>query len=71
MGKVIRNAFLGLLVVIFVFFAGYMMNKSSKLLEHWAYQTDYSEIVEQKSGEYGVPLSVIYAVNKLKTSWRI
>ena len=69
MGKVIRNAFLGLLVVIFIFFAGYMMNKSSKLLEHWAYPTDYSEIVEQKSGEYGVPVSVVYAVIRTESGF--
>ena len=69
MGKVMRNAFLGLLVVIFIFFAGYMMNKSSKLLEHWAYPTDYSEIVEQKSEEYGVPVSVVYAVIRTESGF--
>ena len=49
MGKVIRNAFLGFLIVAFLVFAGAMMNKSTKLLEHWAYPTDYSEIVEEKA----------------------
>ena len=38
------------------------MNKSAKLLEHWAYPTVYTELVEEKSIEYNVPLSVIYAV---------
>ena len=65
MGKIIKNAVLGLLVVAFLLFAGVMMNKSAKLLEHWAYPTGYSDIVEQKSAEYGVPLSVIYAVRQL------
>ena len=69
MGKVIKNALLGLLVVVFIFFAGFMMNKSTKLLEHWAYPTDYSEIVEQKSEEYGVPLSVIYAVIRTESGF--
>lgn len=69
MGKVIKNAVLGLLVVAFLLFAGVMMNKSTKLLEHWAYPTDYSEIVEQKSKEYGVPLSVIYAVIKTESNF--
>ena len=69
MGKVIRNALLGLLVVLFLVFAGVMMNKSAKLLEHWAYPTDYSEIVEQKSEEYGVPLSVIYAVIRTESGF--
>ena len=69
MGKVIKNAVLGLLVVIFIFFAGYMMNRSTKLLEHWAYPTDYSEFAEQKSEEYGVPLSVIYAVIRTESGF--
>ena len=69
MGKVIRNAVLGLLVVVFILFAGMMMNKSAKLLEHWAYPTDYSEIVEAKSKEYDVPLSVIYAVIRTESGF--
>ena len=69
MGKVIRNAILGLLVVAFLIFAGAMMNKSAKFLEHWAYPTDYSELAEQKSEEYGVPLSVIYAVIKTESGF--
>lgn len=69
MGKVIKNAVLGLLVVAFLVFAGAMMNKSAKLLEHWAYPTGYSEIVEEKSTEYGVPLSVIYAVIRTESNF--
>lgn len=69
MDKVLKNALLGLLVVLFLVFAGVMMNKSTKLLEHWAYPTDYSEIVEEKSGEYGVPLSVIYAVIRAESKF--
>ena len=69
MSKVIKNAVIGLLVAAFLIFAGAMMNKSSKLLEHWAYPTDYSETVEQKSEEYGVPLSVIYAVIRTESGF--
>ena len=69
MGKVIKNALLGLLIVGFLIFAGVMMNRSTKLLEHWAYPTDYSELAEQKSEEYGVPLSVIYAVIKTESGF--
>ena len=69
MGKVIRNAILGLLIVGFLVFAGAMMNKSAKLLEHWAYPTDYSEIVEEKAAEYDVPLSVVYAVIRTESNF--
>lgn len=69
MSKVIKNAFLGLLVVIFLVFSGAMMNRSAKLLEHWAYPIDYSDIVEEKSAEYDVPLSVIYAVIRTESNF--
>ena len=69
MGKVIRNALLGLLIVAFLIFAGAMMNHSTKLLEHWAYPIEYSEIAEQKSKEYDVPLSVIYAVIRTESGF--
>ncbi|MBQ6701311.1 MAG: lytic transglycosylase domain-containing protein [Oscillospiraceae bacterium] len=69
MGKIIKNAVLGLLVVAFIVFAGVMMNRSTKLLEHWAYPTEYSETVEEKSAEYGVPLSVIYAVIRTESGF--
>ena len=71
MGKVIRNALLGLLIVGFLVFAGTMMNKSAKLLEHWAYPTVYSEIVEEKSKESDVPLSVIYAVIRTESNFKL
>lgn len=69
MGKVIRNALLGLLVVAFIVLAGVMMNHSTRLLEHWAYPTEYSEMVEAKSKEYGVPVSVIYAVIRTESNF--
>lgn len=69
LGKIIRNAVLGLLLVALILFAGVMMNKSTKFLEHWAYPTDYSEIVEQKSEEYGVPPSVIYAIIRTESGF--
>lgn len=69
MGKVIKNALLGILVAALLIFAGVMMNRSSKLLEHWAYPTGYSEIVEQKAEEYGVPLSVVYAVIRTESNF--
>ena len=69
MGKVIRNAILGLLIVGFLVFAGAMMNKSAKLLEHWAYPTDYSEIVEEKTAKYDVPRSVVYAVIRTESNF--
>lgn len=70
MGKIIKNAALALFIVAFLFFAGAMMNRSTKLLEHWAYPTDYSEIVEEKSSEYNVPLSVIYAVIRTESNFK-
>jgi len=69
LGKIIKNAVLGLLVVAFIVFAGVMMSRSTKLLEHWAYPTEYSETVEEKSAEYGVPLSVIYAVIRTESGF--
>lgn len=46
----------------FLVFAGAMMNKASKTLEHWAYPIKYEDVIEAKAEEYDVPLSVIYAV---------
>ncbi|MBR5311148.1 MAG: lytic transglycosylase domain-containing protein [Oscillospiraceae bacterium] len=69
MGKIIRNALLGLLIVAFLIFAGVMMNRSTKLLEHWAYPIEFSDIVEQKSKEYDVPISVIYAVIRTESGF--
>jgi len=69
LGKIIKNAVLGLAVIAFLVFAGVMMNRSAKLLEHWAYPTDYSETVEVKSEEYDVPLSVIYAVIRTESNF--
>ena len=69
MGKVIRNAILGLLVAAFILFSGVMMNRSTKLLEHWAYPIEYSEIVEAKAEEYEIPLSVIYAVIRTESNF--
>ncbi len=45
------------------------MNHSSKLLEHWAYPTDYSEVVEVKAKEYDVPISVVYAVIRAESNF--
>ena len=69
MGKIIKTAVIGLLVLGFLVFAGLMMNKSTKLLEHWAYPIGYSDIIEQKSEEYDVPLSVIYAVIRAESGF--
>ena len=69
MGKVIKNAVFGLLIVAFLVFSGTMMNKSTKLLEHWATPTGYSDIVEEKAKEYDVPLSVIYAVIRSESNF--
>ncbi len=69
MGKVIKNAVIALLILAFLVFAGLMMNRSSKLLEHWAYPTEYNEIVEAKAKEYNVPLSVVYAVIRAESNF--
>lgn len=69
MGKIIKNALLGLLVVVLILLAGVLMNRSSKLLEHWAYPTGFSETVEIRSEEYDVPLSVIYAVIRAESNF--
>jgi len=69
LGKVIKTALCGILIIGFLVFAGVMMNHSTKLIEHWAYPTEYSEIVEEKSTEYGVPLSVIYAVIRTESNF--
>jgi soluble lytic murein transglycosylase len=39
------------------------------MLEHWAYPVKFEEIVQQKSEEYGVPLSVIYAVIRTESGF--
>lgn len=69
MGKVIRNAILGLLVVVLILLAGVMMNRSTKLLEHWSYPTEYSELIEPLAEEYDVPLSVVYAVIRAESKF--
>ena len=56
-------------MIAFLVLAGVLMNRSSKMLEHWAYPLKYEEIVEEKSGEYGVPLSVIYAVIRTESNF--
>ena len=65
----IKNAVIGVLIIGFIVFAGAMMNRSAKLLEHWAYPIKYSETVEAKSLEYDVPLSVIYAVIRTESGF--
>ncbi len=69
MGKIIKNALVGVLILAFLVAAGLLMNHSSKLLEHWAYPIEYSDIVDIKSEEYNVPKSVIYAVIRAESNF--
>lgn len=69
MGKAIKSLIAIILVVAFLVLAGVMMNHSSKLLEHWAYPLGYEEFVEAESREYGVPISVVYAVIRTESNF--
>ncbi len=70
MGKVIKTVFAMLAIIAFLVAAGLIMNRSAKFLEHWAYPTAYEETVEAKAKEYGVPLSVVYAVIRAESNFK-
>ena len=41
MSKAVKSAAALVLIIVFLVFAGVMMNKASKALEHWAYPIGY------------------------------
>lgn len=67
--KETRETFVIFAVVLGIMLAGVMMNKASKTLEHWAFPRKYQDIIEEKSDEYGVPESVIYAVIRQESNY--
>ena len=69
MSKTIKSAVLLVLILAFLIFAGVMMNRSTKMLEHWAYPIKYEEIVKQKAKENGVPVSVVFAVIRAESNF--
>lgn len=69
MSKAVKSAAALVLIIVFLVFAGMMMNKASKALEHWAYPIEYGEILTEKAEEYGVPLSVVYAVIRQESNF--
>ena len=46
-----------------------MMNRSTKMLEHWAYPIKYEEIVREEAEKNGVPLSVVFAVIRAESNF--
>ena len=69
MSKAVKSAAALVLIIVFLVFAGVMMNKASKALEHWAYPIEYGEMLTEKAEEYGVPLSVVYAVIRQESNF--
>lgn len=69
MNKAVKSAAALVLIIVFLVFAGVMMNKASKALEHWAYPIEYGEMLTEKAEEYGVPLSVVYAVIRQESNF--
>jgi soluble lytic murein transglycosylase len=55
--------------ILLLVFAGILMNRISKSLEHQAYPTDYSEYIEPAAEENGLPLSVVYAVVRQESNF--
>ena len=69
MSKTAKSAILLVLILAFLIFAGVMMNRSSKTLEHWAYPIKYEDIVAKKAQENGIPVSVVYAVIRAESNF--
>ncbi len=55
--------------VLLLIFAGILMNRIAKGLEHQAYPTDYSEYIEPAAQRNELPLSVVYAVTRQESSF--
>ncbi len=69
LSKTIKNAVIFLFIIVFLGFAGTMMNRAAKKLEHWAYPIKYEEIISEKAKEYDVPPSVVYAVIRQESNF--
>lgn len=59
---------IGFLLIVLAF-SGILLNRAGDALEKAAYPLTYKEIVEKKSKEYGVPISVIYAMIKQESNF--
>lgn len=55
--------------VLLLIFAGILMNRVAKSLEHQAYPTTYSEYIEPAAERNGLPLSVVYAVTRQESNF--
>ena len=69
MYKILKSVLPIVLIIAFLVFAGVLMNRSARLLEKAAFPLDYKEIVEEKSKEYDVPVSVIFAVIRTESTF--
>ena len=69
MCETLKNAALLVFFLGFLVFAGIMMNRSAKTLEHWAYPIKYENIIREKARENGVPLSVVFAVIRAESNF--
>lgn len=69
MGKELKNALLGIAIFAFLIVAGVFMNMSSNLPEKQEYPNDFGDIVQEKSKEYNVPISVIFAVMQAESNF--
>lgn len=69
MKNVFRNTAIVSFALLFLVFAGIMINVSTKTLEAEEYPLDYKDIVEEAAEKYGVPKSVIFAVIKTESKF--
>lgn len=69
MSKIIKNSAAIVLILAFLVFAGVMMNRSTKMLEHWAYPIKYEDVIRKKAAENDIPLSVVFAVIRTESNF--
>ena len=51
MSKTLKSAALIVFILAFLVLAGVLMNRSARMLEHWAYPIEYEDIVKEKAKE--------------------
>ena len=54
MSKTLKSAVLIVFILAFLVFAGVLMNRSARMLEHWAYPIEYEDIVKEKAKENNI-----------------
>ena len=69
MSKTIKSAVLIVFILAFLVFAGVLMNRSARMLEHWAYPIEYEDIVKEKAKENNIPVSVVFAIIRAESNF--